>query len=302
MTFADEARASLGPDVVNRLTGAPSVEAARANLEQRLPGRGLLHERYASFRSRHALKPARVLSTTRAAVEICRSRVVPHIRLADSEGVEVETETEMPLQARASYRGDFITRVAVAESSIDLARLVWLVAHETYPGHHVQYVLADRDLVRAQGWRERALFPSFGRHLLCAEGAAEAGAALLLDGSVFEEVCRGLADLAGVRPADAGELVAVHRAVAELDLSIGSIAQAYLDGELGTEQTATKLAQEALVGEPHQFIFAIERQRTRILAYPVGRRLVMDDVLRVPVEQRWGRLASIDTTLVLGSP
>ena len=302
MTFVDEARASFGSDVVDRLDRVSSVEAARAVLEQRLPGRGLLHDRYASFRSRHALEPARVLSTARAAAEICRRRVVAHIRLADSERVEIEAATEMALEARASYAGDFVTRVGLTGSGIDLARLVWLVAHETYPGHHVQHVLADRDLVRAQGWRERALFPSFGRHLLCAEGAAEAGAALLLDATVFDDVCRDLAKGAGVRSENVGELVAVHRAVAELDLSIGSIARAYLDGELGTEQTAARLAQEALVGEPHQFIFTIERQRTRILAYPVGRRLVMDNVLSVPAERRWDRLASINATLVLGSP
>jgi hypothetical protein len=302
MTFVDEARVSLGADAADaleRFARAPSREAARADLERHLPGRGPIHERYATFSRRHAVPPNRVLPTMRAAVDICRASVGAHIALAAAERVEVEPATDLDVHARAKYLGDFVTRFALGGTGINLARLVWLAAHETYPGHHVQHVLADDQLVRTRNWRERALFPSFGRHLLCAEGAAEAGAALLLDGPVFEDVCRDLAGTAGVSRAASSQLVALHRAVTELDIEICGIARDYLDGGVGTEQTATRLAEDALVAQPHQFIFTIERQRTRILAYPVGRRLVMEELDGLPVDRRWQRLASVNTTLTL---
>ncbi|HUE88121.1 MAG TPA: hypothetical protein VMO26_18770, partial [Vicinamibacterales bacterium] len=310
MRFAEEARAALGADaaeMVTRLGGhtngseQPAARIARADLQQRLSGRGPLHERYAAFRARHAIAPARIAPVLQAALDICRRRVVPHIPLPESETVQLDTTTGLGLEGRAIYEGDFRSRVLVDSSGpIDLARLVWLVAHETYPGHHVQHVLADRDVVPAQP--ERALHPSFGRHLLCAEGAAEAGAALLLDGAVFEEVCRDLAPVAGTRSDDVAELVAIHRAVAELDPAIAATARAYLDGDLGSEAAAEQLTARALVLDAQQFLFVIERQRTRLLAYPVGRRLVTAHVFDAPAARRWGRLADVATTMTLPSP
>ena len=68
-----------------------------------------------------------------------------------------------------------------------------------------------------------------------AEGAAEAGAGLLLEGEAFADICRALGDGAGVPPERAVNLVAVHRAVMTLDAVIPLVAQRYLDGELGSE-------------------------------------------------------------------
>jgi hypothetical protein len=310
MRFADEARASLGADVAEMVTrfgehpggtGDPAADMARSDLQQRLAGRGPLHERYAAFRARHAIASARVVPALHAILAICRRLVVSHVALPESESVQLETATGLGLEGRATYEGGFRSRVLADTSGpLDLARLIWLVAHETYPGHHVQHVLADRDLVPVQP--ERALHPSFGRHLLCAEGAAEAGAALLLDGVAFEEVCREVAQVTGTRSGDVADLVAVHRAVAGLDVAIAATARAYLDGELGSEAAAEQLMARALVLDAQQFLFVIERQRTRILAYPVGRRLVTAHVQEAPAARRWGRLANVATTLTLPSP
>lgn len=309
MTFLEEARASLGSDaaaMVDRLSAdadgsaLPPIDGAHDDLERLLPGSGPLHERYAAFRLRHAIAPTRVVPALRSALESCRRRVRSHLALPTSEAAAIESAVGLGLEGRATYVGDFRTRVLIDTSGpIDLARLVWLVAHESYPGHHVQHVLADRDLVRGRGWQERALHPSFGRHLLYGEGAAEAGAALLLDSDAFEDVCQELAPVAGVQPDDIAAMVAVHRAVSALDIAIAAIAGAYLDGEGGSEAAAEELTTRALVADADRLIFVIERQRTRLLAYPVGRRLVRAQVFAAPAERRWERLARIATTLTL---
>src|SRR5690606_885391 len=157
----------------------------------------------------------------RTAVESCRRRVRALVVLPDGEDVQVEQATGLGLQGRADYLGSRRSRVIVDGSGpIDVARLVWVAAHESYPGHHLQHVLADHALVQGRGWQERALHPGFGRHLLCAEGAAEAGAAQLLDGEAFEEVCREVAPTTGTSPDDIAALVAVHRAIVELEPAI----------------------------------------------------------------------------------
>jgi hypothetical protein len=153
------------------------------------------------------------------------------------------------------------------------------------------------ECVLARGWHERALHPVFGPHLLWSEGLAEAGAALLLDGEAYEQVCRELAAAAGVSPQTVPELVAVQRGVAALDIAVPKIAQEYLDGEIGSEAAVARLIDDALVANPQQFLGVIERQRTRLLAYPVGRRLAIAEVFGVPPEQRWRRLTEMATTL-----
>ena len=184
MGFSAEASASLGLEPRDLAADEKGMAAAREELESLLPGPGPLHERHAAFRRRVAVPPKRLLATFRAAVAACQARVASHVTLPPGESVEVEDETGSGLEALASYDGGFRTRVALDTSGpIDLAHLVWLAAHETYPGHHVQHVLADRDCIRERGWRERELFAVFGRHHLHAEGAADAGAALLLEGT-----------------------------------------------------------------------------------------------------------------------
>jgi hypothetical protein len=306
LSFADEAREAFGPDVAAFVSsgdqGGPheDLEAARMELERRLPGRGALPERCRAYRVRHAIPAARQAPLVHAALEQCRTRVQTQFDLPPTEQVHVESEGEAGLEGRARYDGRFRTRVWIAPGSIDLARLLWLVAHESYPGHHVQHVLADREIVAARGWSERLLFPSFGRHLLCAEGAAEAGAALLMERGDFAEICSILAKRADLQADDVDDLVAVHRAVTSLDVGIVAIARAYLDGTRTSEATATALRDRALVVDPFPLLQAIERQRTRILAYPCGRRLVGRRLDGVPVASTWTRFAEIATTLTLG--
>jgi hypothetical protein len=294
MRFASEARDAFGIEWPAQSSEA--VSRARADLEARLQGKGPLAARYAAFRRRHALVRSHVLPVFRAALTACRARAAAHVPLPEGDRLTVELLEGGGFEAQAVYDGAYHTHVTLATAGpTDLARLVWLAAHEGCPGHHLQHVLADRDLVRANGWSERGLLPAFGPHLLVAEGAAEAGAALLLDGDAFLEVCSSLAREARTPEAAIPELVAVHRAVTALDESVALVAQSYLDGEIGTEAATERLREEALVPEPAALLVVIERQRTRVLAYPAGRRLIARHVLGGPADDRWSRLAATAT-------
>lgn len=297
MGFFAEASAALALEPGDLAVQQAPLNAARQQLEDLLPGDGPLHERYARFRVAHAVTPGRIRPVFRAAVAACRERVRPHIALPDGEGVELDESGETGLEASATYDGGFRTRVALNTAGpVDLAHLVWLAAHETYPGHHLQHVLADRDCVRARGWHERELIPNFGRHHFQAEGAAEAGASLLLDGAAFAEVCRAVAPTAGARPEGIDTLVAVHRASTALDAVIPAVAQQYLDSAIGSEAAAERLTTEALVPDASQLLAMIERQRLQVLAYPVGRRLVERHLRRASTDA-WAALAQVATTL-----
>jgi hypothetical protein len=185
----------------------------------------------------------------------------------------------------------------------DAAQLLQLAAHEATPGHHAQHVLSTVHLVERRGWRERALSPAFGPHRLLAEGAAEAGAGLLLPLEVRERVCaERLLPAAGLPRAAAPRLVRVERLVAALDLEVAHLAADYLDTALGTEAATARLRDDALVLDPPGMLAFVEKQRSRALAYPVGRRLVEAALEAVPAGDRWARFAAISTYLDADPP
>ena len=107
-------------------------------------------------------------------------------------------------------------------------------------------------------------------------------------------VCRSL----GLPAIDVERLVTIHRAVRSLDLAIAQVAEAYLDGAMTQEAATTRLAAEGLVTDAAVFLGVIERQRTRVLTYPMGRRLVSEALGVGSPKEQWARLCVIAGSLV----
>jgi hypothetical protein len=301
-SFADEAREALGVSPPPR--DAAAVDRLRRELSERLPGRGSLPERHAAFRAAHAVPAARVETAFAAAVAWCRQAAATHLPLPAGESMTLTAADERGWAAFSRPHDARTSDVWVARGGgSDVAHLLQLAAHEGTPGHHAQHVLATAELVERRGWVERALTPAFGPHRVLAEGAAEAGAELLLPLDQRERICAEvLLPAAGQRQALAPLLVRVERLVAALDLEVAYIAADYLDTSLGTEAASARLRDDALVLDPAGMLAFIERQRSRVLAYPLGRRLVGEALAAVPAAARWRRFAAISTLLDVDPP
>jgi len=82
---------------------------------------------------------------------------------------------------------------------------------------------------------------------------------------------------------------------------VAHIARDYLDSSQAAAAMTDRLRDEALVLDPGGMLSFIEKQRVKVLAYPLGRRLVQDALDQVPAgPARWHRFADISTTLTLG--
>lgn len=299
LPFAEQALRTLGHAAPAR--DAEALEALRRQLAEAVPGAGALAERHAAFRRAAAVPRDRVESVFRAAVEWCRTAAAVHLPLPAGETLTTRAEDTTGWAAFSRPTGPRTSDLWVAKGGgADAAHLLQLAAHEGTPGHHAQHVLAAAALAEGRGWTERLLHPAFGPHRLCAEGAAEAGAELLLPEDVRIRVCREiLLPAAGQSPALAARLVRVERLAAALDLEVAYIAADYLDTSLSTEAATNRLRDEALVLDPAGMLGFIEKQRTYVLAYPLGRRLVTEALGDGPLETRWRRFAALSTTLTL---
>lgn len=298
--FADEARRTLGQ--VPPARDAYALDALRRRLSEVVPGRGTLAERHAAFRRAHAVPADRVEAVFAAAVAWCRASAGALMPLPPGEALTTRAVDESGWAAFSRPTGPRSSDLWVAHrGGADAAHVLQLAAHEGTPGHHAQHVLAMAELADARGWTERALTPAFGPHRLLAEGAAEAGADLLLPSAVRERVCAEvLLPAAGQLPALASRLVLVERLAAGLGVEVGHIARAYLDSSLGSEAVTIRLRDEALVLDPAGMVAFIEKQRAKVLAYPLGRQLVQQALDATPAAGRWGRFTTISTTLTLG--
>ncbi len=291
MTFADEARQALGLDSATWRPSANEGAGVLAGIDRLVPGGGALHERVNRLRRQNAVPAAQLEPALVAAVASCRDRVTRWMSLPSGERVSVSRETGVDAEARGTWAGEMHTVLRLDERATpDVAHLVWLAAHESYAGHHLQHVLAASVSASGIPLVERQLHPAFGPHLLYAEGTAEAGASLLLEGTAFQEMCAAVCRSLGLPAIDVERLVAIHRAVRSLDLAIAQVAEAYLDGAMTQEAATTRLAAEGLVTDAAAFLGVIERQRTRVLTYPMGRRLVSEALGVGSPKERWGRL------------
>jgi hypothetical protein len=300
-SFADEAVSALGHAAPAR--DAAAFDDVRRELSERLRGTGTLAERHAAFRRALAVPADRIEAVFRAAVGWCRDAARERLPLPDGETVTMRGSDDAGWAAFSRPSGPRTSQLWIARhGGADVAQMLQLAAHESTPGHHAQHVLASHRLVETQGWSERALYPAFGPHRLLAEGAAEAGAELLLPLAVREQVCAEvLLPIAGQRPSLAGDLVRIERLVAALDLEVAYAAADYLDGTGGSADAAARLRDDALLLDPAGMVSFIEKQRSRVLAYPVGRRLVTDVLGTGDDATRWRRFARVSTALTLGA-
>jgi hypothetical protein len=159
--------------VAPTLVPEESFAAAHARLDDALPGRGAVRDRYAAWLATQEVTPERVLPRLTALAEELRKRTHHAFGLPAGERVEIELVSGKWWSGFADYLGDLRTRI---EINIDLPlhdfRLLDLAAHEIYPGHHTEHVLKEVGLVRGRGWLEHAVFLYPTPQALIAEGLA----------------------------------------------------------------------------------------------------------------------------------
>lgn len=289
MTFAEELQQAFGVPVAHA-----DVAEAQGALSAALPGAGPVRDRHEAWRRRYEIPADRRKMVLHAAIDACRGVTRAHIALPPDEAIELRLGVDTPWDGLARSAGPHRSTIeASGRGSMDVSRALTLACHEAYPGHHVQHVLVEDALVHDRGWIELALTPRFGRHLLVAEGAAEAGVDLAMPPEVRRRIYRErLFPLAGLAPDTAAELVDVEERIRALDIAIPAIVGSYLDSRASREETLERLG-DAGVLDPDTFLQFAERRRAAAVVYPIGRRAVLAYLHRGG--DPWARLVALFT-------
>ena len=281
-----------------------------AKLETLLPGWGPLVDRYQRFRRALIIPPARLDTVFKVAIAEARRRTLEHLELPDSESFKVEYVHNQPWSGYNWYQGGYRSLIQVnVDLPIYADRALDLACHEGYPGHHVQNMLLEQEMVRRRHWREFTILPLFSPTGMIDEGSATVAASVAFPGrerQQFEK--RVLFPLAGLDTTLYDRFDALRTAMESLSLAQVENARAYLDGRVTREQLIERIMKYELQERPraeHSVAF-IERYRTYRVNYPLGHRLVLDWLdanggSEANPARRWELYSQIFTTPTLPS-
>jgi hypothetical protein len=146
--------------------------AAHRRLDERLPGDGPLRDRYERWLSTQVV-PVELL---RAGLETLagelRRRTAELFDLPESDRVEFELVSDKPWGGHCEYLGDLRTRISInTDLPIASYKLLELVTHEVYPGHHTEHACKE-PLLRSDRL-ELAVYLYPTPQALVAEGLAQ---------------------------------------------------------------------------------------------------------------------------------
>jgi hypothetical protein len=291
LRFDEESRALYGA-VSPSFDDAHFAELLK-DLEQALPGKGRLVDRYDAFRKAFEIPRDKLDAVFQAAIAACRERTLAHVQLPAGESFTVEYVTDKPWGGYNWYQGTFRSVIQVNTSlPIPIDRALDIACHEGYPGHHVYNVLLEQHLVNEQGFAEFTVYPLFSGQSLIAEGSANYGIELAFPGEArWQWEKEHLFPLAGLDATQAERYYRVQRLTQSLSYAGNVAAKRYLDGERNAADTVTWLEDYALMTHERaeQRVRFMDKYRAYVINYNLGKDLVKAYVERAAVDEsaRW---------------
>jgi hypothetical protein len=300
MGFADEAYALFG--IRPELKPLSDYDPILARIDALVPGTGPLADRIAAFKTGFIIPKDRLEPVMSAAIAECRRRTARHIALPSNERLTLAFVTDKPWSGYNYYLGDAASKIEInTDFPIYTERAIDLGCHEGYPGHHVYNALLERTFVKEKGWVEMSVYPLFSPMSFVAEGSANYGIDLAFpgdEGAAFERDV--LMPLAGLPPADVQAKAELGRLTHDLARAEYTIADDYLSGRVGRDETVARLSKYLLTppDKAAQRLRFIDTYRSYIINYGLGRDTVEAWVERQGPDQ-WRGMETLLSSQIL---
>ena len=150
--------------------------AAAAALEALVPGDGPLTERLEAWDAQFEIPRDRLVELAGWLIDRLRAHASSLFGLPEGEGLRVSLVSDQPWTAYNWYDGGRRSRVDInTDLPSRVPELVDLVAHEAYPGHHLEQAWKEADLVDRAGRLEASILLINTPECLISEGLADLG-------------------------------------------------------------------------------------------------------------------------------
>jgi hypothetical protein len=150
--------------------------AAAARIGELLPGDAPVADRLAAWDARFEIPVERLPAVVDWLVGRFRAAAAAAFGLPDGEDLRVTLVTGQPWAAYNWFDGGRRSRVDInTDLPIRAANLLGTVAHETYPGHHLEHAWKEADLVDSRRRLESSILLINTPECLISEGLADLG-------------------------------------------------------------------------------------------------------------------------------
>ena len=151
-------------------------EAAAVQIADLLPGDGSVAKRLAAWDARFEVPVERLPTVVDWLVGRFRAAAAASFGLPEGEDMRISLVTGQPWGAYNWFDGGRRSRVDInTDLPVRAANLIGTVAHETYPGHHLEHAWKEADLVDARGRLESSILLINTPECLISEGLADLG-------------------------------------------------------------------------------------------------------------------------------
>jgi hypothetical protein len=283
LSYREEVRRCF--DIDPQLIPEEHFEAAIEELQTLLPGAGDVRARRLAWRQRFQISPALVEALLEPICEETRARTRQRYGLPPDEQVEFRLVQDKPWSGYNWYYGGFRSGVEInTDLPIYVDTLVTLVCHETYPGHHVEHAIKERELWQERGWGEHAILLINTPENVISEGIANVAQSIIFDGAdggdLFAWQARELYPRAGVAGEPEREQ-RLARAIARLAGVRGNAALLLHEQERDAEEVLRYLMRYSLCTEQEA------RQRLRFITTPLWRAYTFTYFYGEELLRRW---------------
>ena len=151
-------------------------DAAAAELDDLLPGPQPLADRLAAWDGRFEIPVGQLPGVVEWLVGRFRARAVALFGVPPGEELKVSLVSNQPWSGYNWYDGGLRSRVDInTDLPVRAADLVHTVAHETFPGHHLEHAWKEADLIDRRGRLEASILLINAPECLVSEGLADLG-------------------------------------------------------------------------------------------------------------------------------
>lgn len=268
LALADEV-AALYDIVPTWIDEAHFEEACRA-LDEMLPPGETLAERMQARRQALELPVESARPLLDEIIEELRRRTRARFALTDDESFEMQIVTGQPWSAYNWYLGAGHSRIDVnTDLPLHVTRLVDLMAHEGYPGHHTEHAIKEQRLLRERGWLEQSVLLINAPECVVSEGiATRAREMVLTDDELVAWHQDELFPRAGLGHLDARREQTIDEAAKALGGALGNAAFLRHDEGASDEEVVAYLRRYGLRTEVEA------RQSLRFLTNPLYRSYI----------------------------
>ena len=186
-------------DALPEATPPEDYARTRAELEDLLPGSGDLRARLAERDKRMTVPSEQLPAIIDWVAAQLRSASAEIWPLPDGEQLSFSMVRDQPWAAYNWYDGNLASRVEVnTDLPMRAQALALTLAHETFPGHHMEHSWKEQRLYRERGYGEASVMLINTPEAYISEGLAEVGAWLLNDETRYQELLLGVCERAGI--------------------------------------------------------------------------------------------------------